>query len=186
MIYCGGKLSITDITRFGGFLGALQWPAGQGVPALSATMSLLAADVTKATVALAQEVNKALRFAKSNVDMKLTFGKTAASWEESACFAAFSDAAFGTRSDHSSQRGYIVILTHVDILMGKTQPYAVVIILLINLAIFGLYYLVMWTMSWNNRYVLYLDDMLQMNADHGHGPEGGDQTIVQHGASERQ
>ena len=44
---------------------------------------------------------------------------------EDACFVCFSDAAFGVRSDHSSQGGYIILLTDKSVLKGETVEYNV-------------------------------------------------------------
>ena len=117
-------LSSWELSKARGLIGALQWPAGQGFPALSASMSLLAADVTRADGILVQELNKALRFAKQNATCSLHFGKVYNRIDD-CCIVAFADAAYAVRSDQSSQGGIIVILTSKEILAGKTVPYSV-------------------------------------------------------------
>ena len=58
-------LTSGEISKVRGMIGALQWPATQGEPPLSATISILAADINKATTTLMADLNKTLRFAKS-------------------------------------------------------------------------------------------------------------------------
>ena len=68
-------LTSWEVTKLRGLLGALQWPATQGLPPLSASVSLQAADVNQATTNTAAELNKTLRFAKSMVKETLTMTK---------------------------------------------------------------------------------------------------------------
>ena len=104
------KLSAADVSRARGLLGALQWPAVQGVPALAATSSILAAEINNGSGQLLADLNKALRFGKQASEVKLQMTKVANSFDD-LCFIAFSDAAFGVRSDGSSQGGFFVLLT---------------------------------------------------------------------------
>ncbi|CAE7220782.1 spa [Symbiodinium microadriaticum] len=123
----GGRerpLTSWEVTKVRGLLGALQWPATQGLPPLSASVSLQAADVNQATTSTAAELNKTLRFAKSLAKETLTMTKVTSSLDN-ACFVCFSDAAFGVRSDHSSQGGYVILLTDKSVLKGETVEYNV-------------------------------------------------------------
>ena len=103
-------LSHPEQTSLRTLLGALQWPATQSSPHLSASVSLLCGDVKSASVATAQEANKTLRFAKTNSDACTMFPKLGPLNE--LCMVAMSDAAWGIRKDSKSQGGYLVVLTH--------------------------------------------------------------------------
>ena len=118
------RLNAKEVSKARGLIGALQWPAGQGFPGLSASISILAADIEKADGHLIQDLNKSLKFAKQNSEFKLTYGKIADDLSES-CMVAFSDAAFAVRSDHSSQGGYLLVLTNKKVLDGQATAYSV-------------------------------------------------------------
>lgn len=92
-------------TRSRGLLGALQWPGGQGVPALMASTSLLAGDLPTGDSEVMTSLNKALRFAKETSKYPMLFPKVADHFEELA-LVCFCDAAFGVRKDYHSQGGY--------------------------------------------------------------------------------
>ena len=103
-------------TALRGLLGALQWPSTQTAPHLQAHISLLAGEISKATVSTLEEANKALRYAKVNADVCLEYrclGKP-----EDMAFVAFSDASFACRSDLSSQGGFILMMVHKDVANG--------------------------------------------------------------------
>ena len=117
-------LSHPEQTSLRTLLGALQWPATQSSPHLSASVSLLCGDVKSASVATAQEANKTLRFAKTNSDACTMFPKLGPLNE--LCVVAMSDAAWGIRKDSKSQGGYLVVLTHKRVLEGAMdQPYII-------------------------------------------------------------
>ena len=118
------KLSAAEVSRARRLLGALQWPAVQGVPALAATSSILAAEINNGSGQLLADLNKALRFGKQASEVKLQMTKVANSLDD-LCFIAFSDAAFGVRSDGSSQGGFFVLLTNKVALEGKQVYYNV-------------------------------------------------------------
>ena len=65
-------------------------------------MSLLAADVNKATVNLIHDLNKTLRFAKSLAADAVVMSRIAMKLED-VCFIFYLDAAFAVRSDQSSR-----------------------------------------------------------------------------------
>ena len=87
-------------------IGTLQWPAMQGFPALSASVSILAADVP-----LGDELNKTMRFAKSSSGTVLTMRKIFDNYQDM-CLIVFSDTSFAVRSDSSSQGGYFLVMTN--------------------------------------------------------------------------
>ena len=118
-------LNDKEITRARGLIGALQWPAVQGVPPLAASLSIYAADINKGSVQLITDLNKTLRFAKGLTKDALVMKKVVDRLDD-VCFLCYSDAAFGVRSDHSSQGGYIIVATSQDVLKGGFKPYNVV------------------------------------------------------------
>ena len=95
-------------------LGALQWPATQTSPHLSASVSLLCGEVTAAT-----------GDAKNNNDTGLIFRDLGGDMEK-LCMVAMSDAAWGVRRNSESQGGYVIFLCNQQILEdGSTQDYIV-------------------------------------------------------------
>ena len=112
-----------DVSALRGILGGLQWPATQTNPHLSATVSLLCGEVTRATVGTLRAANKALRFAKENSDVGLKFINLGQPKE--LAMVAMSDAAWGVRADGQSQGGYMVVLTHRKAIQGEECPYVV-------------------------------------------------------------
>jgi len=58
-----------------GLLGGLQWPSTQTCPHLSASISLLCGETSKATIGTLRQANKTLKFAKENIDVSLKFPK---------------------------------------------------------------------------------------------------------------
>ena len=117
-------LTAGEVSKARALIGALQWPAGQGCPFLSASTSLTAANINKATIQLLTDLNKTLRFGKQAADFKLNMS-AACSGLDDLCLLCFSDAAFNVRSDGSSQGGYIVVLTSQKALSGQQVPYNV-------------------------------------------------------------
>lgn len=118
------QLSAKELSMLRGLLGAMQWPATQTSPHLSASVSLLCGKVSAATVSTATQANKLLRFAKSNNDVGLQFSNLGQLHE--LCMIALSDAAWGVRKNHDSQGGYFVLLMNVKALQGQLdQPYVV-------------------------------------------------------------
>ena len=105
-------------TRSRGLLGALQWPGGQGLPALMASTSLLAGDLPTGDSEVMTSLNKALRFAKETSKYPMLFPKVADHFEELA-LVCFCDAAFGVRKDYHSQGGYLLVLTNKKVLHGE-------------------------------------------------------------------
>ena len=106
-------------------IGALQWPAGQGMPALAASVSVQAGMLATGTVSLLHELNKTLRFAKKASETKLNarpFGKNLSDL----CMVAFSDAAFATRHDNSSQGGVVICLCNKSVLNGDLVDYGII------------------------------------------------------------
>ena len=119
------NLSTKEQSCLRALLGALQWPATQTSPHLSASVSLLCGEVTSATGDTAAQANKVLRFAKSNSDAALTFRDLGGDMEK-LCMVAMSDAAWGVRRNNESQGGYVVFLCNQQILEdGSTQDYTI-------------------------------------------------------------
>ena len=103
-------------------IGALQWPASQGMPMLSATMSLSAG---MTTVKDLMELNKALRFAKANADVTIkALARPAQPGQDmtSVALICFADAAFSVRKDLTSQGGFLIVATDSEALAGKKRP----------------------------------------------------------------
>ena len=109
-----------EVSALRGILGGLQWPATQTSPHLSATVSLLCGEVTRATAGTLRAANKALRFAKENGDVGLKFFKLGD--PKDLAMVAMSDAAWGVRADGQSQGGYLVVLTHRKAIQGEECP----------------------------------------------------------------
>ena len=99
-----------DVGKLRGLIGALQWPAGQGLPALSASLSIQAASINQADTNLVNQLNKTLRFAKAQHSYRITMGKVFSDLND-LCLVVFSDAAFAVRPDGSSQGGLLVVMT---------------------------------------------------------------------------
>ena len=95
------KMTPAEVSKARGLLGALQWPATQACPHLNASVSLLAADISDGKVKVMLELNKTLRFAKQAADFKLVMKEVFTDVND-LCYIAFSDAAFGVRSDGAS------------------------------------------------------------------------------------
>ena len=109
-------------TQLRALIGALQWAATQTSPHLQVHTSMLAGEVTKATVSTLIAANKALRFAKANSDVQLLYPPLGDNLED-IVFVAYSDAAFATRSDLSSQGGYLICASNRAILDGAACHY---------------------------------------------------------------
>ena len=109
-------------TQLRALIGALQWAATQTSPHLQVHTSMLAGEVTKATVSTIIAANKALRFAKANSDVQLLYPPLGDNLED-IVFVAYSDAAFATRSDLSSQGGYLICASNRAILDGAACHY---------------------------------------------------------------
>ena len=121
----GEALNEQEKSKARGLIGALQWPAGQGVPALSASTSIQAGCPSGDGKVLT-ELNKTLRFAKSIANNKMRFlaspeGNAVKSIADIA-LVLFVDAAFDVRNDHGSQGGYIIIMGDKSILTGSKVP----------------------------------------------------------------
>ena len=114
-----------EISKARGLLGALQWPAGQGFPALNASVSILASGIPKGDIGLLNELNKTLRFAKSNCESRIHMKKVFNGLDD-IYVVAFSDASYAVRPDGSSQGGFFIFLTSKKVLEGRSVPYNIV------------------------------------------------------------
>ncbi|CAE7354048.1 GIP [Symbiodinium microadriaticum] len=115
------KLSPAEVSKVRGLIGALQWPASQGVPPLAASVSILASMTTQGDGTLITELNKTLRFAKQNAQ-PILLSKVTDNLKD-LCFLCYSDAAFGVRQDCGSQGGYMLVVTSRKALEGKRVAY---------------------------------------------------------------
>ena len=98
------------ITQLRGLVRSLQWPAVQSSPHLQCSVSMLSANVTKGLTKSAIDANKLLKFGKENSDVALKYGPIGA--VEDLRLVMMFDASFCSRSDGSSQGGYILMLVH--------------------------------------------------------------------------
>ena len=115
-------VSAKEISSLRG-LGGLQWPSTQTCPHMSASISLLCGETSKATIGTLRQANKTLKFAKENSDVSLTFPKLCK--PEDAVMIAMSDASWGVRKDLQSQGGYLVLLSHPKVLRGEESEYII-------------------------------------------------------------
>ena len=116
-----------EVTQLRGLLGGLQWPAGQAMPHLQASVSLLQGQISRSTIGTINEVNRTLKFAKEYADVGLHYQHDPTyNHNQLPTFIVFSDAALATREDLSSQGGYLILAAHPRILDGETVPIQVV------------------------------------------------------------
>lgn len=67
------KIQEGEMSKARGLVGALQWPSTQGMPALAASVSIQAGELAGGDVQTLHDLNKTLRFAKSNAHVRLRF-----------------------------------------------------------------------------------------------------------------
>ena len=112
-----------------GLIGALQWPATQGLPMLAASMSIQAGELAGAKIKELTELNKTLRFGKAHADVNLKFLATSTSQSfglDGLTIVCYADAAFCVRSDKTSQGGYVLMACDASVLKGKKVPASIV------------------------------------------------------------
>ena len=117
-----------EMSKARGLIGALQWPATQGMPALSASVSIQAGELSGGNVEALQGLNKTLRFGKSNSQVRLRFVAKDVMQKglNGLTIVMFADAAFDVRRDHSSQGGYILLVGSDKVLTGEKCPMSTV------------------------------------------------------------
>ena len=122
-----GEQAMTDkeVSRARGLIGALQWPAGQGVPPLCSSTSILAGELASREARVMNELNKALRFSKQNSDVMLRFPKITDDWRN-IHFPLFIDAALGVRQDLASQGGYLILAVNNKVMSGEVGKYSMI------------------------------------------------------------
>ena len=108
------SLSESEMTQLRGLLGSLQWPATQSSPHLQGSTSILSGQVTRATLQTVADSNRLLKFAKDNSDVGLCYEHLGSL--NQLRVLCFFDAAFATRSDGSSQAGYIILMINKELL----------------------------------------------------------------------
>ena len=123
-------MSMSEISKARAIIGALQWPASRGMPMLSASVSIQAGTVTKGKVKDLMELNKTLRFGKSQAGATLKFlAKPPEGCKrrplDDMVLVCYADAAFCVREDKSSQGGFIVLAAHKSVLEGQKCPASV-------------------------------------------------------------
>ena len=102
------QLSGAEVSALRGLMGSLSWPAVQSSPHLQASTSMLAGDVSKGLASTVFEANRLLKFAKLNSDVGLSFAPLGP-LADCRLVTAF-DASFCSRTDGSSQGGFLVLL----------------------------------------------------------------------------
>ena len=113
-----------ELSQLRTVIGAPQWAATQTSPHVQTYTSMIAGEISCATVETLQDANRALRFSKANGDVALEYSPIGVL--EDLAIITFSDAAFACRHDNSSQGGYMVALTHKSVLNdGATGKYHV-------------------------------------------------------------
>ena len=123
------EVTAAEISAARGLIGAMQWPATQGVPHLCASMSIQAGEVPKGTVHNLKELNKSLRFAKTNSDVTLKFLARPSSKKtdlSTLCLVCYADAAFCVRNDKTSQGGYVIMACEKGVLQGEKKPASII------------------------------------------------------------
>ena len=107
-------ISERDLTQLRALLGSLQWPAVQSSPHLQGSTSILSGQVSKATNQTLMDCNKLLKFSKDNSDVGLVYEHLGE--VQDLRLLCFFDAAFATRTDGSSQLGYIILMINKSLL----------------------------------------------------------------------
>ena len=125
------EMSSSEVSKARAIVGALQWPASQGMPMLSASVSIQAGTVMKGKVKDLMELNKTLRFGKSQSGATLKFlakppNDSKQRSLEDMVLVCYADAAFCVREDKSSQGGFIVLAAHKSVLEGQKCPASVI------------------------------------------------------------
>eukprot|EP00913_Durusdinium_trenchii_P003738 g3460.t1 len=110
-----------EITQLRGLLGSLQWPAVQTAPHLQCSTSLLAGQISKATVQTVLDCNRLLKFAKDNKDVGLQYRHIGHPSELR--LLCFFDAGFSTRNDGSSQGGYVLMMVNDKLMKSDDEDF---------------------------------------------------------------
>ena len=116
-----------EVKMLRALIGALAWPAGQCLPQLSASISLLQASSSSPTVNDINVANKLLRFAKEVVQgYNMTLRRHGSSLAELR-FGVYMDASWGIRPDGASQGGHAIFVgTEAEMTDGKPFPVTLV------------------------------------------------------------
>ena len=108
------SITESEVSQLRALLGSLQWPAVQSSPHLQGSTSILSGYVSRVTVQTLMDCNKLLKFSKENADVGLIYNHIG--HVQDLRLVCFFDAAFATRSDGSSQVGYLILLVHKTLL----------------------------------------------------------------------
>ena len=107
-------LTAAEVSELRGVLGAIQWPATQLSPHLSAELSMLQSSLAKPTVADLKAANKLLKYTKKDSRRQLTiFTHGFCHWQD-LCLMAWTDAAVANRPDLSSTGGQVMGMARRD------------------------------------------------------------------------
>ena len=106
-----------------GLYGALQWPATQGAPQMSCSVTMLQGTVTKATIRANREINKFLRLAKTHQDVTYP-RRHGCRWHELG-FLALGDAAWATSNKGKSQGSYFITILPKEPFAHRATTFAV-------------------------------------------------------------
>ena len=123
------EMSPSETGKYRALIGALQWPSSQGMPMLAASVSLQAGAVPKGSVQDVVELNKTLRFGKSQSDVTIKFlarpndeTNGAINNLDNMTLVCYADAGFGTRRDGASQGGFIIMACDKSVHNGNKVP----------------------------------------------------------------
>ena len=114
----------SELTRFRGLLGSLQWPAVQSQPHISCATSLLAGQMSAGLVKSITDGNKLLQFAKQNSDISLNYSQIGQ--PHHLRLVGMFDAAFAIRKDGASQGGFLLMLVPQSTFDGVESEYHVI------------------------------------------------------------
>ena len=100
-----------DKTQLRALLGSIQWPAVQTSPHIQRSASLISGQQKTNKLRAVVEANQLLKFAKTNMDLRLRYGPLDVKTLDDVRLCIMFDAAHGVREDHTSQGGYLAFLT---------------------------------------------------------------------------
>ena len=109
------ELSDKEKSDIRGRLGTVGWRAQQSAPWLSAETSLLQAEVSTATVATLQKVNKLIRTMNATASVKILIPAI-----HELSVVGWGDAAWAVRASGESQGGELVAVVPLEFLSGQT------------------------------------------------------------------
>lgn len=121
----GEDIAPHELSKARGLIEALQWPAAQGAPALSASMGIQPGELAGGKVDALHALSKTLRLAKAAQVSKFMARDVHGGGSERLKIPFFADAALNVRRDHSSRGGYVVLAVDQDALGGANCAFSV-------------------------------------------------------------